>query len=55
MFQSLHSRHKDRERKREMDTDVTEAEPSRTPEDSICSTEGPSAIYADLPSTNQIN
>ncbi|CAH1133680.1 unnamed protein product [Ceutorhynchus assimilis] len=50
---SLHSRHKDR--KREADTEVTEAEPSRTPEDSVCSTEGPSTIYADLPSTNQIN
>ncbi|XP_076270296.1 G-protein coupled receptor 158 smog isoform X1 [Rhynchophorus ferrugineus] len=51
---SLHARQKDKDRRREMDTEVTEAEPSRTPEDSVCSTEGPSAIYSDLPSTNQI-
>ncbi|KAK4880411.1 hypothetical protein RN001_008557 [Aquatica leii] len=31
--------------------ETTEAEPSRTPEDSVCSNEGPSAIYNDLPST----
>lgn len=30
---------------------VTEPEPSRTPEDSVCSTEGPSTIYCDLVST----
>nr|CAD7259120.1 unnamed protein product [Timema shepardi] len=31
--------------------EVTEAEVSRTPEDSVCSIEGPSAIYNDGPST----
>ncbi|XP_066247821.1 metabotropic glycine receptor isoform X1 [Euwallacea similis] len=51
---SLHSKHKDRDHKRDLETEIMEAEPSRTPEDSVCSTEGPSAIYADLPSTNQI-
>ncbi|XP_030748253.1 probable G-protein coupled receptor 158 [Sitophilus oryzae] len=52
---SLHARHKDKDKRKELETEVTEAEPSRTPEESVCSTEGPSAIYADLPSTNQIN
>jgi hypothetical protein len=33
------------------DHEVTEAEVSRTPEDSVCSNEGPSAIYNDGPST----
>ncbi|XP_054285265.1 probable G-protein coupled receptor 158 isoform X2 [Macrosteles quadrilineatus] len=32
-------------------TEVTENEVSRTPEDSVCSMEGPSAIYGDGPST----
>uniref|UniRef100_A0AAR5PL55 G-protein coupled receptors family 3 profile domain-containing protein n=1 Tax=Dendroctonus ponderosae TaxID=77166 RepID=A0AAR5PL55_DENPD len=52
---SLHSRRKDRDRdrKRDIDMDITEAEPSRTPEDSVCSTDGASAIYADLPEANQ--
>ncbi|ERL87068.1 hypothetical protein D910_04469 [Dendroctonus ponderosae] len=54
-LQSLHSRRKDRDRdrKRDIDMDITEAEPSRTPEDSVCSTDGASAIYADLPEANQ--
>jgi hypothetical protein len=33
------------------DHEATEAEVSRTPEDSVCSMEGPSAIYNDGPST----
>ncbi|XP_021920133.1 probable G-protein coupled receptor 158 isoform X3 [Zootermopsis nevadensis] len=33
------------------DHETTEAEVSRTPEDSVCSIEGPSAIYNDGPST----
>ncbi|XP_023712991.2 probable G-protein coupled receptor 158 [Cryptotermes secundus] len=33
------------------DHEATEAEVSRTPEDSVCSIEGPSAIYNDGPST----
>ncbi|XP_063902350.1 metabotropic glycine receptor isoform X3 [Zophobas morio] len=43
---NLHGKH--RVQKQE---ETTEAEPSRTPEDSVCSNEGPSAIYNDLPST----
>ncbi|XP_015836028.1 metabotropic glycine receptor isoform X3 [Tribolium castaneum] len=43
---NLHGKH--RVQKQE---ETTEAEPSRTPEDSVCSNEGPSAIYSDLPST----
>ena len=34
-----------------VDHEVTEGEVSRTPEDSVCSIEGPSAIYNDGPST----
>ncbi|KAJ9588370.1 hypothetical protein L9F63_018296 [Diploptera punctata] len=34
-----------------LDHEVTEGEVSRTPEDSVCSIEGPSAIYNDGPST----
>ncbi|KAL1490571.1 hypothetical protein ABEB36_013241 [Hypothenemus hampei] len=52
---SLHSKHKEKDRKRDIDAEITEAEPSRTPEESVCSNEGASAIYADLPTTNQIN
>lgn len=44
LVQNLHAK---REKKQE---ETTEAEPSRTPEDSVCSNEGPSAIYNDLPS-----
>lgn len=45
MFQNLYgNKHK---QKKELE-ETTEAEPSRTPEDSICSNEGPSAIYNDL-------
>lgn len=32
------------------DVEVTEAEGSRTPEDSVCSQEGPSAVFGDGPS-----
>ncbi|XP_074029464.1 G-protein coupled receptor 158 smog isoform X1 [Leptinotarsa decemlineata] len=49
---NLHGKHKDKDRdKHKHQEEVTEGEPSRTPEDSVCSNEGPSAIYADLPST----
>ncbi|CAH1138703.1 unnamed protein product [Phyllotreta striolata] len=48
---NLHGKHKDKERHKHQQEEVTEAEPSRTPEDSVCSNEGPSAVYADLPST----
>ncbi|XP_018576107.1 probable G-protein coupled receptor 158 isoform X2 [Anoplophora glabripennis] len=51
-LQNLHGKHKDKDRHKHQE-EVTEAEPSRTPEDSVCSNEGPSAIYADLPSTTQ--
>lgn len=50
-MQNLHGKHKEKERQKLQETETTEAEPSRTPEDSVCSNEGPSAIYADLPST----
>ena len=33
------------------DVEITEAEGSRTPEDSVCSQEGPSAVFNDGPST----
>lgn len=46
-MQNLHGRHKEKKQQEE----TTEAEPSRTPEDSVCSNEGPSAIYSELPST----
>lgn len=36
--------------KQNTDVEVTEAEPSRTPEDSVCSNEGPSIIINDGPS-----
>ncbi|KAK9709583.1 7 transmembrane sweet-taste receptor of 3 GCPR [Popillia japonica] len=36
---------------KQIEQEVTEAEPSRTPEDSVCSTEGTSGIYNDLPSS----
>ncbi|CAH0557756.1 unnamed protein product [Brassicogethes aeneus] len=49
---NLHGK-RDRDRQKKEQEEVTEAEPSRTPEDSVCSNEGPSAIYADLPSTAQ--
>ncbi|KAJ8921069.1 hypothetical protein NQ315_015865 [Exocentrus adspersus] len=49
---NLHGKHKDKDRHKHQE-EVTEAEPSRTPEDSVCSNEGPSAIYADLPSSTQ--
>jgi G protein-coupled receptor 158 len=49
-LQNLHGKH--RVQKQE---ETTEAEPSRTPEDSVCSNEGPSAIYNDLPSSAHTN
>ncbi|CAH1109091.1 unnamed protein product [Psylliodes chrysocephalus] len=52
-LQNLHGKHKDRDRYKHQQEEVTEAEASRTPEDSVCSNEGPSAIYADLPSITQ--
>ncbi|VEN58619.1 unnamed protein product [Callosobruchus maculatus] len=56
-LQNLHGgKHKDRSgdknKRHHKEEEVTEAEPSRTPEDSVCSNEGPSGIYADLPSGN---
>lgn len=51
-FQNLHGKHKEKERHKPQE-EVTECEPSRTPEDSVCSNEGPSAVYADLPSTSE--
>lgn len=50
-FQNLHGKHKEKERQKPQE-EVTEYEASRTPEDSVCSNEGPSAIYADLPSAS---
>ncbi|XP_072377192.1 metabotropic glycine receptor isoform X1 [Diabrotica undecimpunctata] len=51
---NLHGKHKDKDKYRhKQEEEVTEAEPSRTPEDSVCSNEGPSGVYADLPSTTQ--
>ncbi|CAH1183725.1 unnamed protein product [Phaedon cochleariae] len=47
---NLHGKHRDKERQK-LQEEVTEVEVSRTPEDSVCSNEGPSAIYADLPSS----
>ncbi|KAG5885164.1 hypothetical protein JTB14_037473 [Gonioctena quinquepunctata] len=49
-LQNLQGKHKDKDRHKQQE-ETTEAEPSRTPEDSVCSNEGPSGIYADLPST----
>ncbi|XP_056630766.1 probable G-protein coupled receptor 158 isoform X1 [Diorhabda sublineata] len=46
---NLHGKHKEKDKYKQQE-EITEAEPSRTPEDSVCSNEGPSAIYADLPS-----
>nr|CAH7747097.1 unnamed protein product [Callosobruchus chinensis] len=56
-LQNLHGgKHKDRggdkHKRHHKEEEATEAEPSRTPEDSVCSNEGPSGIYADLPSGN---
>ncbi|XP_050307291.1 probable G-protein coupled receptor 158 isoform X2 [Anthonomus grandis grandis] len=53
-LQSLQTKQREKDKKRDMDTEITEAEVSRTPEDSICSIEGPSAVYSELPATNQI-
>lgn len=57
-LQALHHRHQRSSTRQHgavnsgsTDHEVTEAEVSRTPEDSVCSNEGPSAIYNDGPST----
>ncbi|XP_022900982.2 metabotropic glycine receptor isoform X2 [Onthophagus taurus] len=50
-LQNLYGKH----RSKHVEQELTEAEPSRTPEDSVCSTEGPSGIYNDLPSTHTVD
>lgn len=52
-LQNLHNKQRDKHHHKHLhhEVEVTECEPSRTPEDSVCSNEGPSAIFADLPST----
>ncbi|KAJ8865830.1 hypothetical protein PR048_033352 [Dryococelus australis] len=49
-LQALHHRHQSRSTRHGHDHEPGEGEVSRTPEDSVCSIEGPSAIY-DGPST----
>uniref|UniRef100_A0A1B0AGW5 G-protein coupled receptors family 3 profile domain-containing protein n=1 Tax=Glossina pallidipes TaxID=7398 RepID=A0A1B0AGW5_GLOPL len=44
---------KHRSNKHHQDIEITEAEPSRTPEDSVCSNEGPTDAYADLSGVSQ--
>ncbi|KAI8118663.1 putative G-protein coupled receptor 158 [Lucilia cuprina] len=39
---------KHRSNKHHQDMEITEAEPSRTPEDSVCSNEGPTDTYAEI-------
>ncbi|SPP79141.1 probable G-protein coupled receptor 179 isoform X1 [Drosophila guanche] len=39
---------KHRSNKHHQDIEITEAEPSRTPEDSVCSAEGPTDTYAEI-------
>ncbi|XP_061398216.1 metabotropic glycine receptor [Musca vetustissima] len=39
---------KHRSNKHHQDIEITEAEPSRTPEDSVCSNEGPTDTYAEI-------
>ena len=39
---------KHRSNKHHQDIEVTEAEPSRTPEESVCSIEGPTDTYAEI-------
>ncbi|KAH8413524.1 hypothetical protein KR009_011969 [Drosophila setifemur] len=41
-----HAKH--RSNKHHQDIEITEAEPSRTPEDSVCSAEGPTDTYAEI-------
>ncbi|XP_052124757.1 probable G-protein coupled receptor 158 [Frankliniella occidentalis] len=48
---ALHHRHMRSSARHHTDVEVTEAEGSRTPEDSVCSQEGPSAVFNDGPST----
>ncbi|XP_055370745.1 uncharacterized protein LOC129605163 isoform X2 [Condylostylus longicornis] len=43
-LQALSSKH----RNKHHDIEITEAEPSRTPEDSVCSAEGPTDTYAEI-------
>lgn len=50
-LQALHHRHMRSSARHHTDVEVTEAEGSRTPEDSVCSQEGPSAVFNDGPST----
>ncbi|XP_062127721.1 uncharacterized protein LOC133840032 isoform X5 [Drosophila sulfurigaster albostrigata] len=44
--QALSAKH--RSNKHHQDIEITEAEPSRTPEDSVCSGEGPTDTYAEI-------
>ncbi|KAH8298243.1 hypothetical protein KR018_011851 [Drosophila ironensis] len=44
--QALSAKH--RSNKHHQDIEITEAEPSRTPEDSVCSAEGPTDTYAEI-------
>ncbi|XP_044726866.1 probable G-protein coupled receptor 158 isoform X2 [Chrysoperla carnea] len=50
-LQALHGKHHRSHKHNTSEVEVTEGEMSRTPEDSVCSGEGPSAIYNDLAST----
>ncbi|XP_062127715.1 metabotropic glycine receptor isoform X4 [Drosophila sulfurigaster albostrigata] len=45
-LQALSAKH--RSNKHHQDIEITEAEPSRTPEDSVCSGEGPTDTYAEI-------
>ncbi|KQS70124.1 probable G-protein coupled receptor 158 isoform X2 [Drosophila erecta] len=45
-LQALSAKH--RSNKHHQDIEITEAEPSRTPEDSVCSAEGPTDTYAEI-------
>lgn len=46
LSQALSAKH--RSNKHHQDIEITEAEPSRTPEDSVCSGEGPTDTYAEI-------
>jgi hypothetical protein len=50
LFQALHHRQKSAKHRSSHHDHDNEGEVSRTPEDSVCSVEGPSAIFNDGPS-----
>uniref|UniRef100_A0A1A9WMB5 G-protein coupled receptors family 3 profile domain-containing protein n=1 Tax=Glossina brevipalpis TaxID=37001 RepID=A0A1A9WMB5_9MUSC len=50
-LQALSTKH--RSNKHHQDIEITEAEPSRSPEDSVCSNDGPTDAYADVSGISQ--